>query len=105
MNDLNDYQENAHQFRLPVYSPEAAVMGLLSEAGEVAGVFQKMLRGDYNLNEASSKLYKELGDVLWHIAAIAKDNNWKLEDIAADNIKKLEDRKARNVIKGAGDER
>lgn len=105
MTEFNEYQKQIETYRLDTYSPEAAVMGLLSESGEVAGVFQKLIRGDYPPDVAMTKLYKELGDVLWHLAAIANDNNWKLSEIAADNIDKLESRKIRNAIMGSGDNR
>lgn len=102
---LVNYQESIKKYRLPSYSPEAAVLGLFSETGEVAGIFQKMIRGDYSLDVATTKLHKELGDVLWHLAAVASDNNWTLEDIAQANLDKLESRQIRNVIMGAGDDR
>ena len=103
--NLNEYQESALTTRLPSYGPEAAVLGLFSEAGEVAGVFQKMIRGDFGLEETLDRLKKELGDVLWHIAAVAKDNNWELGDIAALNLSKLADRQLRQVLTGDGDAR
>ncbi len=102
---LNDYQEESQTTRLPTYSPEAAVMGLLAEAGEVAAVFQKLIRGDYAYDIAITKLHKELGDVLWHIAAIAADNNWTLEEVASENIDKLKSRQLRNLLAGSGDDR
>ena len=105
MNTFNEYQEKTKEFRLSTYTPEACVMGLLSEAGEIAGVFQKLIRGDYPPDVASSKLYKEIGDNLWHLAEIASDNGWSLAEIATDNINKLESRKIRNVIMGNGDSR
>ncbi|MCA2570655.1 nucleoside triphosphate pyrophosphohydrolase family protein [Microcystis sp. M42BS1] len=100
-----NYQEEVKKYRLPTYTPEACVMGLLSEAGEVAGVFQKLIRGDYTPDVAMSKLYKELGDVLWHVAGVATDNGWTLEEIMKDNIDKLESRRIRSVIVGSGDDR
>jgi len=100
-----NYQDQTKQYRLPTYTPEACVMGLLAEAGEVAGVFQKLMRGDYPLTEASARLYRELGDVLWHISEIANDNGWSLEEIMKDNIDKLESRRLRNAIVGSGDNR
>lgn len=95
----------AMKTRLGSYTPEAAVMGLLSEAGEVAGVFQKMIRGDITIDVAMTKLRKELGDIMWHIAAVADDNGWNLSDIGTENLDKLQDRQQRNVIIGSGDER
>jgi NTP pyrophosphatase (non-canonical NTP hydrolase) len=100
---LNEYQEKANKYVVPTSVPEERVMGLLSEAGEVAGVFQKLLRKDYDIPDAMARLYKELGDVLWYISQIAKDNDWQLEDIAKDNIDKLESRYLRNQIQGEGD--
>ena len=100
-----NYQDQTKQYRLNTYSPEACVLGLLAEAGEVAGVFQKLMRGDYTPQEAMARLYKELGDVLWHIAEVASDNGWSLEEIMKDNIDKLESRRLRNVITGSGDNR
>lgn len=102
---IDAYQDKIKDFRLSSYSPEAAVMGLLAEAGEVAAVFQKLMRGDYDLDVAVTKLHKELGDVLWHVAAIASDNGWELSDVLGENIDKLESRKLRNTILGSGDNR
>lgn len=103
--DLDEYQQKTGTTRLDSYNAEACVMGLLSEAGEIAGVFQKLIRGDYSLQEAAARLEKELGDVLWHVAEIAKDNNWKLSDIAKVNLDKLESRQLRKVLLGHGDNR
>lgn len=103
--NFDDYTRQAMETRLPSYTPEAAVMGLLAEAGEVAAVFQKLIRGDYSPPVAMAKLEKELGDVLWHIAAIADDNNWPLKDIAEHNIEKLKMRREKATIIGSGDER
>jgi len=48
---------------------------------------------------------KEIGDVLWYIAADARDLGFTLEEIAKMNIEKLESRQKRNVISGSGDDR
>jgi NTP pyrophosphatase (non-canonical NTP hydrolase) len=103
--DLNDYQNKAGEFQVEGTPPEERVMGLLEEAGEVAGIFKRVLRGDYQEVEAAARLHKELGDVLWYIARVAADNNWPLEDIAKSNLDKLESRKTRNLILGSGDNR
>jgi NTP pyrophosphatase (non-canonical NTP hydrolase) len=102
---LNQYQKDAHEYRVPSSPPEERIFGLLEEAGEVAGVFKRMMRGDYTPDIAATKLAKELGDILWYLSQVAADNDWELEDIARDNIEKLEGRKIRNTILGAGDER
>jgi NTP pyrophosphatase (non-canonical NTP hydrolase) len=105
MESFDAYQLKTATFRLPSYNPQAAIMGLLSEAGEVAGVFQKMIRGDFNADVAVTKLRKELGDMLWHISEVASDNGWSMADIAQENIDKLESRVIRNTILGNGDDR
>ena len=105
INELDDYQQACLAFRIPSSPPEERVMGLLEEAGEVAGVFKRMLRGDYDPDQAATKLHKELGDILWYLGQIAYDNGWKLSEIAQTNIEKLESRKTRNLIMGSGDNR
>lgn len=102
---LNDYQTNAAKYRLETSPPEERIMGLLEEAGEVAGVFKRLLRGDYDPDQAVSKLHKELGDVLWYLSAIAADNEWTLEEVAKSNLDKLESRHTRGLIMGTGSDR
>lgn len=65
------------------------VFGLCSEAGEVAGLFQKQYQGHETDPE---HLKKELGDCLWMIAEICTANDWWLEEIMELNIEKLKAR-------------
>lgn len=101
---LDDYQENAAKYQLNT-PPEERILGLLEEAGEVAGVLKRFVRGDYNGDVCVTKLHKELGDVLWYLSRVAADNGFKLSEIAEANLEKLESRKIRNMIMGAGDDR
>jgi NTP pyrophosphatase (non-canonical NTP hydrolase) len=101
----SDYQKLTQEFRLPTYNAEAAVLGMLSEAGEVAGIFNRLIRGDFDADTAASKLHYELGDVLWNIASICADNSWTLEEVMKSNIDKLRSRQLRNKIIGSGDDR
>src|SRR5574343_21670 len=103
MDKFDDYQNKAFSFRVPDATPEERVMGLLAEAGEVAGVFQKLIRGDYSPDVATTRLHKDLGDILWYLSQIAYDNGWKLSEIAEGNVDKLEGRSIRNTILGVGD--
>lgn len=66
-----------------------AVMGLgiAGEAGEVADYLKKVLGHGHELDLMA--LAKELGDVLWYVAALATMHHLRLEDIAALNINKL----------------
>lgn len=102
---FDDYQTAAWNFRVDTATAEERVMGLLEESGEVAGVFKRLLRGDYNEDVAATKLHKELGDILWYLSQIAADNGWKLSEIASANIDKLTSRQIRGKILGARDSR
>lgn len=102
---FDEYQHRAFTFRVPEATPEERVMGLMEESGEVAGVFKRLLRGDFNPDVAATKLHKELGDILWYLSQIAVDNGWKLSEIAAANLDKLEGRAIRGTIIGSGSER
>jgi NTP pyrophosphatase (non-canonical NTP hydrolase) len=82
-------------------------LGLVNEAGEVAGKIKKLFR-DRNgqLDEAIRQaLESELGDVLWYLAQVATELGLSLDDVAAHNLEKLADRQHRGVIRGDGDNR
>ena len=82
-------------------------LGLCGEAGEVAEKVKKIHRDHGGLISESQKaeIAKELGDVLWYLAVLAKDLEYSLEDIAKINLEKLHSRKERGVIHGSGDNR
>lgn len=103
--ELDDYQRRSITFRVPTSSAPERVYGLLEEAGELAGVFKRYFRGDYNHDELGPKLAAELGDILWYVAGVCQDNGWKLSDIAQANLNKLESRQIRGKILGSGDNR
>ena len=56
-------------------------------------------------NKQLSDIGAELGDVLWYIAALARDLDISMNSIAAMNVEKLNSRKERGVIGGSGDNR
>ena len=66
-----------------------------------------MVRDNYGLfdDERKVEIAKELGDVLWYIAALSNNLGYDLETIANMKIAKLSSRKARGVIGGEGDNR
>lgn len=82
-------------------------LGLVNEAGEVAGKIKKIFRDkDGVISDADRDALKaELGDVLWYIAQVATEINLSLQDIAEANLAKLFDRMERGKIKGDGDYR
>lgn len=83
------------------------VLGLTGEAGETADKIKKILRdkGGEIHEEDREAICKELGDVLWYLASIARYLDLPLSEVAEKNVSKLEDRYQRNKIHGAGDER
>lgn len=101
---LNEYQRKTEA--TVIYPREYGVtycaLKLCSEAGEVAGIIGKEIRGDGNLDD---KVLNELGDVLWYLARLAWERGYNLEQVACRNLAKLSDRQARGVLKGSGDER
>jgi NTP pyrophosphatase (non-canonical NTP hydrolase) len=108
--ELSEYQQQA--LTTAVYPRRKnnfpyAALGLNGEAGEVAEHAKKMIRDDEGqlTDERREKIRKELGDVLWYIAAAADEAGLDLDDIAQVNLDKLFSRKERGVIHGAGDER
>jgi len=107
--DFKEYQEKA--LETAVYGAGHKIiypaLGLANEAGEVLGKIKKVLRdndGEFTL-ELRQSIGKEMGDVLWYIAALSSDIEIPLDQIAAENIQKLIDRRNRNQIHGSGDNR
>jgi NTP pyrophosphatase (non-canonical NTP hydrolase) len=82
-------------------------LGLVNEAGEVAGKIKKIFRDKEGvIGEAERDALKaELGDVLWYLAQVATELDLSLQDIAQANLAKLFDRLERGKIKGDGDYR
>jgi NTP pyrophosphatase (non-canonical NTP hydrolase) len=101
---FNEYQEQAKQFRTETADHWYAIINLPGEVGELCSLIAKGIRDGFK-EDYLTNVKKELGDVLWHIAAIADDHQLNLQDIADGNIAKLQSRKDRDVIKGSGDNR
>lgn len=80
-------------------------LGLTGEAGEVANKVKKILRGDGFSWENRDALISELGDVLWYVAALARELQVPLDAVAELNLRKLEARADNGTIKGTGDNR
>lgn len=62
-------------------------LGIAGEAGEVADLIKKHLGHGHPLDAA--KLEKELGDVLWYVAALARRCGLTLQGVAEANKQKL----------------
>lgn len=108
----NEYQEGTA--RTAMYPDKGgmggltyAVLGLASEAGEVAGKLKKVMRDNGGKLEgpARLKIAEELGDCAWYIAQTATELGFTLEEIMKANLDKLASRAERGVIQGSGDSR
>ncbi len=82
-------------------------MGLVNEAGGVAGKIKKIFRDHQGeiTPEDRQALKKELGDVLWYLTQICTELDLSLEEVAETNLVKLFSRLERGKIKGDGDDR
>lgn len=107
--DFNTYQQQAAT--TAVY-PESAkyvypTLGLCGETGEVAEKIKKVIRdnGGVFTEEKKKEIVKEMGDVLWYIAALLSDLGVTMDEAAVGNLEKLFSRKERGVINGNGDNR
>lgn len=85
----------------------AKILGLVGEAGETAEKFKKIIRDKDGVmtDEERQEIAKELGDVLWYIALLAKYMGLSLSEIAEMNIEKLSSRQKRGKLRGSGDNR
>ena len=107
---FNEYEENS---KPTLKHPELGnnliypTLGLVGEAGEVAEKLKKIIRDhDGVVSDEHKKLIAlEVGDVLWYIAAFARELGMSLEDIARMNIEKTSSRGKRGVVGGSGDAR
>lgn len=108
--DFNEYQQKSRKtagypaIGHPVIYP---TLGLVNEAGEVAGKIKKVFRdkgGEISV-ETRSALKAELGDVLWYISQVCSELDLSLDEVAEYNIEKLYSRLERGTIRGDGDDR
>lgn len=101
---LNGFQANTNKYVKESVKDNLnyMVLGLVSEAGEVADKIKKGMR-DGNFDKEA--LGKELGDVLFYVAQCAHIMDFTLSEIAMHNIIKLNSRLERSAISGSGDER
>lgn len=104
---LDEYQALASKTAVyPVAQGlQYTAIGLAGEVGEYCNKVKKIIRGDVAIDDVHPFLAKELGGVLWYLAACAREIGYDLEVIANINLGQLQDRAERGVIKGDGDDR
>lgn len=107
--NFSEYQAEAK--KTVIYSDNLKLtyptLGLAGEAGEVCNKVKKVFRdkGGHLDEDGVSELSKEIGDILWYIAALTSDLELDLNTIAKENLEKLRGRQERNVLGGSGDNR
>ena len=100
-----DYQKQARNYQDKEYGQAGkildAILGIVSEAGEVAHVVREMNVEDLcrstiyrtgAVEKARRELILELGDVLWYVSEMCDALGVEIEDVMAENIRKLEKR-------------
>ncbi len=111
MIDFRTYQKQAHS--TAVY-PDCGkgnwtypALGLAGETGETCEKLKKAIRDDGgHVGPARlADLSKELGDVLWYLAALCTELGLDLQEVAEANLAKLAARKSSGKIHGDGDHR
>ncbi len=87
-----EYQESA--LKTGIYPDRGKnvlypALGLMSELGEVAGKFKKMLRDDGGVLtiDRQKALSGEIGDVLWYEAALCSEFGFEMKKIVRDASK------------------
>jgi len=108
--EFKEYQEKAWSTAIypnkgkNIYYP---ALGLAGETGEVCEKIKKIMRDDNGVvsQEKKELLKKEMGDVIWYLAALSTELGIELDDVAKTNIDKLFSRKERDKLHGSGDNR
>ena len=107
--DFNAYQNFASITR--IYPENMKIvypcLGLSGEVGEVCEKVKKIYRdkkGNFSEHD-KEQIVREMGDVLWYLAALASDLGYNLNDIAFNNTQKILERKDNGKLHGNGDYR
>lgn len=106
---LNEYQQ--HALETAIHPDDRRIiyptLGLTGEAGEVADKVKKVIRDAHEefTPEKKLEIVKEIGDVMWYCATLARDLGYELDDVAQMNVDKLRSRMQRNHLTGSGDNR
>jgi NTP pyrophosphatase (non-canonical NTP hydrolase) len=108
---LDDYQKQAATTAL--FSGDEFMdllhwtLGVGGEAGEITEKIKKIVRDKNGKVTDSDRedLMKEVGDVLWYLAVLARHLGYSFNEVAEVNLAKLKSRHVRGKIGGSGDNR
>jgi NTP pyrophosphatase (non-canonical NTP hydrolase) len=110
--DFNYYQQQAAKTAIYPGSGTTnglfyVALGLLSEAGEVAGAAKRILRDDGGVltEDRRKQLISEVSDCIWYISQLCTELGVTFEEVAHRNLIKLNSRKERGTLTGSGDNR
>lgn len=114
--NFNEYQKKAITTDLGKGKPNKfahdpayvdKILSLVGESGEIAEKYKKIIRDKDGVisKQDKAEITKELGDVLWYIAVIAKYLGVSFDYLAQANLDKLASRQKRGVLSGKGDNR
>jgi NTP pyrophosphatase (non-canonical NTP hydrolase) len=104
--DIQQYQTEAARTSKRREQPEClhvAALGLLSEAGEIAGELKKAIEQERDIDK--DKLIEEIGDCMWYLADLCTQMDTRLNFAAAKNIVKLRKRYPKGFTPAASIER
>ena len=110
-NEYQDWTDTTAIYARPQTNFVYPAMKLAGEAGEVIEEIGKMLRPEENYNDIPwdeidrKRIGKELGDVLWYIARVARAFNLTMAEVVALNLEKLNNRKSQGTLHGRGSDR
>ena len=82
MNTFSEYTQLAERTMMDsCRCAEYLDSGLISEVGELCGLYAKSVRGDYDLMERSRDVLKEAGDCCWFVAMKLMNSFHKINEI------------------------
>lgn len=110
VNNFKTYQKESRKTWGPIDVNNTIVyptLGLVNEAGEVAGKIKKIFRdkGGVISEEDREEIKHELGDVLWYLTQICTELKIPLDEVAQANLAKIFRRLKAGTIHGDGDHR
>jgi len=90
-----------------LWSVSYCLLGIGSEAGELCGIYKKMIRDNcFDLTaEVKRKIIDEAGDLAWYLSQLCTELDVSLEYVLKHNIEKLRSRQERGKLQGSGDNR
>lgn len=111
MINFSEYQAGA--FKTAVYPGRGegnwtyAGLGLAGETGEISEKLKKAIRDDEGIITEARRaaIKKELGDVLWYVAALCTELTLDMQEVAEENLAKLARRQEESTLHGDGDDR